>query len=132
MIKLDMKQITINLPIAIYKNGNRFSLNLNQYRNWHYQSSNKIKSIFSIEIEGRLDFVFDGPVMINYNYYAPNRRKVDLMNVVSVVDKFFQDAMVNKGCIEADDISIVKRVKATYRGIDRDNPRIEATVIKIK
>jgi len=49
-----------------------------------------------------------------------------------VVDKFFQDTMVEKGCIEADDVSIVKRVKATYRGIDRDNPRIEATIISIK
>ena len=127
-----MKRITINLPIAIYKNKNRYSLNLNQYRNWHYRTSNQIKSIFHVTVGGRLDFVFEGPVMIHYDYYAPDKRKVDLMNVVSVVDKFFQDTMVVKGCIEADDVSIVKRVKATYRGIDRDNPRIEATIISIK
>ena len=127
-----MKRITINLPIAIYKNKNRYSLNLNQYRNWHYRTSNQIKSIFHVAVEGRLDFVFEGPVMIYYDYYAPNKRKVDLMNVVSVVDKFFQDTMVTKGCIEADDVSIVKRVKATYKGIDRDDPRIEATIISIK
>jgi len=126
-----MKRITINLPTAIYKKGNRFSLNLNQYRNWHYQASNQIKSIFSREVEDRLDFVIKGPVKITYDYYAPNKRKVDLMNVVSVVDKFFQDTMVTKGCIEADDTSIVKKVSATYKGIDRDNPRIEATIIAL-
>jgi hypothetical protein len=126
-----MKRITIDLPIAIYKKGNRFSLNLNQYRNWHYQVSNNIKSIFGKEVEDRLDFVFKGPVMITYDYYAPNKRKVDLMNVISVVDKFFQDTMVTKGCIEADDTSIVKRVTATYKGIDKYDPRIEANIISI-
>jgi hypothetical protein len=126
-----MKEITISLPVAIYKKGNRYSLNLNQYRNWHYQASNQIKSIFSGIVEDRLDFVFEGPVMIKYQYYAPNRRKVDLMNVVSVVDKFFQDAMVNKGCIQADDTSIVKRVDARYSGIDREDPRIDVTIISI-
>jgi hypothetical protein len=53
------------------------------------------------------------------------------MNVVSVVDKFFQDAMVNKGCIQADDTSIVKRVDARYSGIDREDPRIDVTIISI-
>ena len=31
------------------------------------------------------------------------------MNVVSVVDKYFQDVMVVRGCILADDTSIVKK-----------------------
>tara|TARA_A100000171_G_scaffold40182_1_gene40286 strand:+ start:7040 stop:7420 length:381 start_codon:yes stop_codon:yes gene_type:complete len=126
-----MNDKTINLPIAIYKKGNRYSLNLNQYRNWHYQASNQIKSIFCGIVDDRLDFVFEGPVRIKYEYYAPNKRRVDLMNVVSVVDKFFQDAMVSKGCIEADDTSIVKRVDAIYNGIDRENPRLEVTITSI-
>ena len=126
-----MKQIKRELPLAVYKGRNRFSLNLNQYRNWHYAVSNQIKSIFNLTVEDRLDFVFKGPVMIEYDYYAPNKRKVDLMNVISVVDKFFQDSMVRKGCIEADDISIVKNVIANYKGVDKENPRVNVTITSI-
>ena len=39
--------------------------------------------------------------------------------------------MVSKGCIEADDTSIVKRVDAIYNGIDRENPRLEVTITSI-
>ena len=50
------------------------------------------------------------------------------MNVVSVVDKFFQDAMVVRGCILADDTSIVKNLSARYMGVEKGNSRIEATI----
>lgn len=113
------------------KGKSRYSLNLNQYRNWFYRLSNDIKKKFKYEVSSSLDFKVVGQVGIEYEYYAPNKRKVDLMNVVSVVDKFFQDAMVERGCIEADDTSVVIQVGCRYAGIDRENPRIEARVFSI-
>ena len=71
---------------------------MNSYRNWHYQVSNDIKRRFKSDISRKLDFKFDGKIKIDYFYFAPDKRKRDLMNVISVVDKFFQDAMVECGC----------------------------------
>ena len=53
------------------------------------------------------------------------------MNVVSVIDKYFQDAMVELGCIEADDLSIVKEVSCMYMGIDREQPRLDVMITKL-
>jgi hypothetical protein len=106
----------------------RVALNLNQYRNWHYLVNSKLKREFKADIKENLNFVIKGAVEIQYKYYAPDNRKRDLMNVVAVVDKYFQDALVETECIEADDMSIVKKVTARYLGIDRKNPRIEATI----
>lgn len=106
-------------------------LTLNNYRNWHYQVSNNLKRKFKLAIQSELDFKFSGKIIIDYKYYAPNQRKRDLMNVISVIDKFFQDAMVEKGCIEADDISIVIEVNSKYMGIDRNNPRLEVIITNL-
>ena len=76
----------------LMKKNSKFYLNLNQYRNWHYQVNNKLKRIFKDKIEPQMDFVLKGKVKITYEYYAPDKRKRDLMNIVSVVDKYFQDA----------------------------------------
>lgn len=113
------------------KGNTRFQLNLNQYRNWHYQANNKLKRIFKDEIEPQLNFVLEGKVRIMYYYYAPDKRKRDLMNIISVVDKYFQDALVENGCIEADDTSIVTEIYSLYSGIDKHNPRVDAIIIEL-
>lgn len=79
----------------------------------------------------KLDFRFDGKIKIEYFYFAPDKRKRDLMNVISVVDKFFQDAMVETGCIESDDLSVVVEVNSCYMGIDRQDPRLDVIISNI-
>jgi hypothetical protein len=122
------KEYNVTLPVWLMKGNNRFQLNLNQYRNWHYQTNNKLKRIFKDNIEPQLGFILEGAVKIEYYYHAPDKRKRDLMNIISVVDKYFQDALVENGCIEADDTSIVKEISGNYCGIDKNNPRVEATI----
>tara|TARA_R100000081_G_scaffold47754_1_gene22751 strand:+ start:20 stop:403 length:384 start_codon:yes stop_codon:yes gene_type:complete len=121
-------EINITLPTHSFSGKTKHYLNLNQYRNWHYGVSSSIKRNYKKTISDRLNFKFDGQVEIKYRYYAPDKRVRDLMNVVSVVDKFFQDAMVDKGCIIADDTSIVKKITVDYMGIDKADSRIEVTV----
>lgn len=103
-------------------------MNLNQYRNWHYQTSNKLKILFKEQVKGNLDFSFLGKIEISYVYYAPDKRKRDLMNVIAVVDKFFQDALVEEGCIVTDDTDTVIKITSIYAGVDKNNPRVEATI----
>jgi Holliday junction resolvase RusA-like endonuclease len=104
---------------------------MNSYRNWHYQVSNEIKRRFKSDISMKLNFRFDGKIKIEYFYFAPDKRKRDLMNVISVVDKFFQDAMVETGCIESDDLSVVVEVNSCYMGIDRQDPRLDVIISNI-
>ena len=122
------KEVKVILPTYSYSGKKKLYLNLNQYRNWHYNVNANLKRNYSLAIQDDLNFEFEGEVTIHYDYYAPDKRVRDLMNVVSVVDKYFQDIMVVRGCILADDTSIVKNLSASYVGIDKSNSRIEATI----
>ena len=104
---------------------------MNSYRNWHFQDSSYIKRTFKSEISSKLNFVIKGKLKIDYFYFAPDKRKRDLMNVISVIDKFFQDALVESGCIEGDDLSIVVEVNSCYMGIDEQDPRLDVLLTKV-
>lgn len=124
--------ITLSLPLFITNRSNRRKwLTLNNYRNWHYQVSNDIKRRFKSEVFDKLDFKIKGRVKIEYFYFAPDKRTRDLMNVISVIDKFFQDAMVDRGCIESDDLSTVVEVNSCYMGIDKEDPRLDVMITKL-
>jgi len=124
--------ITMSLPLFITNRSNKRKwLTLNNYRNWHYQVSNDIKRRFKSEVFDKLDFKIEGKVKIEYFYFAPDKRTRDLMNVISVIDKFFQDAMVDRGCIESDDLSTVVEVNSCYMGIDKQDPRLDVMITKL-
>lgn len=125
------QEIKVTLPISILsgkKKIRKYHLNLNQYRNWHFQVSNNIKKQFKQEVKGFLDFSFYGKIQIEYTYFAPDARVRDLMNYITVVDKFFQDALVEEGCIDSDDTNTVVKIISIYGGVDRGNPRMEAKI----
>jgi len=121
----------IYLPIFLHKGRKKYHLNLNQYRNWHYLISNTLKKQFKQTIYSQLNFTFDQKIQISYIYYAPDKRKRDLMNVIVVIDKFFQDALTEYNCIKSDDTDTVVEVKCQYGGVDRENPRVEASIYKL-
>ena len=124
--------IKLSLPLFITNRSNKRKwLTLNNYRNWHYQVSNDIKRRFKSELFDQLDFRIEGKVKIEYFYFAPDKRTRDLMNVISVIDKFFQDAMVDRGCIESDDLSTVVEVNSCYMGIDKLDPRLDVMITKL-
>ena len=118
------------IPIYIHLGKKKYFLNLNQYRNWHYQVNNKLKVLFKDILYNYNPLIstqkHDNEVSINYVYYAPDKRNRDLMNVIAVVDKYFQDSLVVSGVIKDDNTSIIKKIKIKYGGVDKSNPRIEA------
>ncbi|HAV26079.1 MAG TPA: hypothetical protein DCX01_07870, partial [Bacteroidetes bacterium] len=71
-------------------------------------------------------------IEIDYVYYAPDKRKRDLMNVIAVADKFFQDALVEYGCIETDDTDTVVKITSLFGGVDKEYARIVATIKQFK
>lgn len=83
----------------------KIKLNLNVYRNLHYQVNNKAKINF------RNKLMFDYPelleikanrINITYHIIRNTDQRFDTMNIISIVDKFFLDALVEIGCIPDD------------------------------
>ena len=106
---------------------------MNWYRNAHYQSTNAAKKKFKKLIKSQLN-QFDEiqtPIKIKYTYYAQRNNSPDLDNFVAIVKKFFQDALVEHGLIEDDNVNFIVANSESYGGIDKDNPRVEAEIIEV-
>ena len=89
----------------------KFALNLNVYRNAHHMVLNKAKIIFKNQLLAEypeLKKIKSDRVEIGYLIERCDNKKFDTMNIVSVVDKFFLDALVEFGCIPDDNYNYVR------------------------
>jgi Holliday junction resolvase RusA-like endonuclease len=133
-----MEQIKFNTPYALVlprKKGKdkRISINLNTYRNLHFQINNQCKRLYKELMREQLEgLTIDTPVEVTYQVFKPTRRSLDKMNVVSIASKYFLDAVTEYGCWEDDNDENIKTEIILPTQIDRDNPRIEITIKSIK
>lgn len=119
----------IDLPIGIKLGRKSFSLNLNFYRNAHYQTLNKMKVEFSKVIEPELiKLPSFKSVDLTYTLYPRTKRLCDIANICSIVDKFFCDALVNLGKLPDDNYQYIKNIKYTFGEVDKDNPRVTVNI----
>ena len=77
----------------------KIMLNMNLYRNMHFQVNNQVKELFK-PIEFTL-FKAE-KISIGYLVRKTTKRKFDTMNVISIVDKFFLDWLVENDYIPDD------------------------------
>lgn len=105
-----------------------FTLNLNQYRNTHYQILNKAKVAFEMEVSKAISSVPKlKTVHLIYTVHPNTKRKFDVSNVCSVVDKFFCDTLVKFNRLKDDNYEVVKQV--TYSiGDMREYPCVEIKI----
>jgi hypothetical protein len=107
-------------------------LNLNNYPNWHYQTYNKIKIIYNKVMLSKLyRLKLKPPISLHFKLFKRDKRKTDRANALSVVEKFFCDALVNHGCIPDDNDSIIESTHYSTGGIDRKNPRCEIIIKEV-
>ena len=107
-------------------------LNMNHYRNAHHRTLSKAKIEFHDRVKPlALTLPKLGKVKITDDLFTPNKRKVDVANVCSIVDKFFRDVLVNTGRLEDDSCSLLLSVEYRFGGIDVNNPRVDATIISV-
>ena len=108
------------------------ALSLNWYRNVHYRGNNQAKKAFKKHMQSQLNKfdAIDGEISIHYKYYA-KRKGTDLENFVTVVKKYFQDALSESGLIKDDNCSVIVENKENYMGVDKEDPRVEC-FIKVK
>lgn len=71
---------------------------------------------------------FNEPICIQALYYMPDRRKVDITNLMNAT----HDLLTEAGIIADDSSKIVKSVDGTRVLVDKDNPRVEITITKFK
>ena len=83
---------------------------MNNYRNWHYQTSNKIKHNVSDYLR-QFDFPLFDKVSITYTLVFKDKVKRDIMNFVAVADKFILDHLVTIGSLRDDNYHYVRSYK---------------------
>ena len=124
----------IELPLEVYYSKNKkFILNLNNYRNAHYRILSSAKKIYAENLVNRISYpMYEEPVRLTYTYFAKSKRRLDVSNPCSVIDKFTCDALVKAGVLEDDSFEQIKEVIYKFGGVEKDNPRCVLVIDTIK
>lgn len=126
-------QILIS-PLYIQKSERcKWFLNLNNYRNAHYHTLNNAKRKFKEVMYNQIRDMEPilGSVVISYTIYPSSKRKFDISNPCSVIDKFLCDAITELGKWDDDNYHTVRSVLYRFGAIDRQNPRCEIHIIPL-
>lgn len=111
------------------KEDRKIILNLNNYPNWHHFTYNQVKEEFCKSQKSNLSgLILKTPIILHYTLFKASNRKSDRMNVLSVIDKFFCDALVHYGCISDDSDEYIQSHHFNSDGIDKLNPRVEIEI----
>lgn len=98
------------IPARLQVGNKIFALNLNAYRNAHFQTLNNAKKNFKVLLYNtypEILLIRAQSVIVQYKITPHNNRMFDTQNIISVVDKFFLDALVEAGTIPDDNYKIV-------------------------
>tara|TARA_R110001599_G_scaffold97429_1_gene251287 strand:- start:3789 stop:4184 length:396 start_codon:yes stop_codon:yes gene_type:complete len=121
----------VTLPRKTVKD-KRIALNMNTYRNLHHRISNDAKKAYSEALKEQLrNLSIQTPVEVTYKVYKASKRRLDKMNVISVVSKFLLDSITDYGCWEDDNDDYVKTETILPTELDRENPRVEIIIKEI-
>ena len=121
----------VTLPRKTVKD-KRIALNMNTYRNLHHRISNDAKKAYSEALREQLEGLsIQTPVEVTYKVYKGSKRRLDKMNVISVVSKFLLDSITEYGCWEDDNDDYVKKETILPTELDRENPRVEINIKEI-
>lgn len=106
-----------------------FILNLNNYRNTHYQTLNKVKinykGLMAHQIQQLPEFNRIGLIL---TLYPASHRLTDVANVCSIHEKFFADALVELGKLPDDNYIYLPESGYRFGTVDKENPRVEITI----
>lgn len=136
-------KLKLILPVRIQTSANKkFSLNLNTYRNAHHHTKNTAKKNFAADLYTRNSQVlnevikagneFAYPLHLQYKLFTKTKRKCDIANVLSIVDKFACDALVDLGLIVDDNYDYISKIEYLWGEVDKDNPRVELIIKELK
>ena len=124
------REFTLASPLKVRVSKDKmFILNLNVFRNAHFHVLNKAKveykKALTEQINALPEFI---TAKIHYTVYPKDKRKFDVSNVVSIHQKFFEDALVELGKLIDDSITFISESSQSFGEISKDNPRVEITI----
>lgn len=119
--------ISVPLFVTIGKRKKKnFYLNLNTYRNAYFHQLNAAKILFKEIVTSRIKHLsVHQNIRLTYIVYPKTKRKFDVANVCSVVDKFFSDALVECGKLPDDNYENLPEVIYKFGHINKENPRVD-------
>ena len=121
----------IDLP-RVRSKDKRVYLNLNTYRNLHYLVNNQVKKAYLEAIREQVTGkVIVTPVEITYRVLKGSKRRLDKMNVISVVSKYLLDDLTEMGCWTDDNDDFVKTETILPTEYDKENPRVEIIITTV-
>ena len=129
--------VTLICPIAIMlprirTPDKRYALNLNIYRNTHPHTLNQAKIIFKQVMQDKILYLPKyATVSAEYILFPKTKRLCDIDNITCVVNKFFQDAMVELGRIDSDDYNHWIKTTSSFGSVDKHEPRCEVILTGI-
>ncbi|RLC69301.1 MAG: hypothetical protein DRH97_00445, partial [Chloroflexi bacterium] len=100
-----VKIVSMPLFLTMPKKGKLkdYHINLNYYRNWHFQESSKLKKKYTRIVIASLAGVDPfKKVKLEFTMHRGDLKKVDRANALSIHEKFFCDALTKCGIIEDD------------------------------
>lgn len=107
----------------------KFILNLNLYRNANFHVLNNAKIAFKEKVTPLLRHI---PKLkgctLEFTLFPGSETKCDVSNVCCIVEKFFNDALVECGKIEDDNYTIVPTSRYNFGEVDKNNPRVEVVI----
>ena len=114
-------------------------LNLNSYRNTHFQILNKAKAMYKPLVEKEIirlgtcepskqDRLINPPFRFVYTIYPATGRKFDLANVLPIIQKFTDDALIEMEIISDDSWKVIKAIDYRFGSVDKENPRCELEI----
>tara|TARA_R110000787_G_scaffold74087_5_gene164832 strand:+ start:1330 stop:1749 length:420 start_codon:yes stop_codon:yes gene_type:complete len=107
------KTFTFICPLSIKLYKKNYALNLNTYRNLHFNVNNNLKTKFKQYMQDQIEQCpeFDKPVSIRFKITKDYRKSPQIMdksNVYSVVTKYLYDAITEAGKWEDDNDNFIK------------------------
>lgn len=129
------KKYTVISPLKVMyyktKKGEErwFRLNFNQYRNTNGHQLGTVKHAYEELMKPTIDKLpAFNKIKLTYIVYTGSSHKSDVMNWISITDKFFQDCLVLQGKLPDDNFDYVPEVHGYFGGQDTKNPRIEIII----
>ena len=110
-----------------------FALNINIYRNSHHfilnQAKARYRDIVHVLWRGTFnDITIAPPYRFVYTIFPASGRRFDLGNVLSIVQKFTEDSLVEMGVIPDDNYKIIRAIDYRFGKIDKEFPRVELEI----
>ncbi len=132
-VRLPLRVFEIKLPMRLKTSSKKQqALNLNVYRNLHHRSlhvqKKKFEKIATKLLAGLPPL---GVITLHYAVCPKTKRRLDVMNVGTIVDKYFSDTLTELGIIEDDDYTHIPKVTVSFGGLcDKEHVLVTITEIK--